>query len=175
MDYFPSTRQLLFRKTTIVHQVFLGRLIRRITEQLRLLASACESSSRPAGEFAKDIENLGCSAIAPLNREYGFDSPDQSFRHFMSPSSTVVVEVAHSEHQNWRVSRLLAEEYILGSNLEVRVVVGVNLEYEKTKRAVFSVWRAKQREDEVWVVETVVRNRVRLHWFYDFWATRLTL
>ncbi|KAJ9630335.1 hypothetical protein H2204_008400 [Knufia peltigerae] len=77
----------------------------------------------------------------------------------MSPSSTVVVEVAHSEHQNWRVSRLLAEEYILGSNLEVRVVVGVNLEYEKTKRAVFSVWRAKQREDEVWVVETVVRNR----------------
>lgn len=63
----------------------------------------------------------------------------------------------------------------MGSNLEVRVVVGVNLEYEKTKRAVFSVWRAKQREDEVWVVETVVRNRVRLHWFYDFWATRLTL
>jgi anti-sigma-K factor RskA len=74
----------------------------------------------------------------------------------------VIIEIAHS--QKGAILNTLAEEYILGSDLEIRVVVGVDIEYSKNKRATFSVWRAKLQDpdNEVWAVEPTVADRVRL-------------
>ena len=73
----------------------------------------------------------------------------------------MIIEIAHSQ-KGAKLQRL-AEEYILGSDLEIQVVVGVDIEYSKSKRATFSVWKARAQgpdNDKVWVVAPVVDNQV---------------
>jgi hypothetical protein len=143
---------------TKVHEQFLRSLSGRIVEQLRVLAQGSGS----AAEFAKDIRDVGSATIRPRDPEYGAHEPDSSFQHLQSHSPTVIIEVAHS--QKGGTLRTLAEEYILGSDLEIRVVVGVDIEYSKSKRATLSVWRAELQgpdRDKVWVVEPTVANQVR--------------
>jgi len=158
-NYFPSIERLVLRMPTKVHEQFLRSLSGRITEQLRLLSHGSGS----AADFAKDIRDVGSATIRPRDPEYGTHDPDSSFQHLKSPSPTVIIEVAHS--QNGGKVRTLAEEYILGSDLEIGVVVGVDIEYSKSKRATFSVWRAGLQgpdDDKVWVVEPTVANHVSL-------------
>lgn len=144
---------------TKLHEHFLGSLNGHISEQLRLLSR--ESGS--AADFAKDIRDARSATIKPRDPEYGTHDPDGSFQHLKSPLPTVIIEVAHS--QKGRELKTLAEEYILGSDLEIRVVVGVDIEYRKNKRATFSVWRAEEQgpdDDKIWVVKSTVANRVSL-------------
>ncbi|RMZ84678.1 hypothetical protein DV737_g894, partial [Chaetothyriales sp. CBS 132003] len=78
-------------------------------------------------------------------------------KHSKSPFPTVIIEVAHSQ-RGVKLS-LLAEEYILGSRLVIGVVVGVDIEYRKSKRATFSIWRAELQgpdDDQAWVVEPAI-------------------
>jgi hypothetical protein len=158
-DYFPSSEHLVLRMPTKVHELFSRSLSGRISEQLRLLSR----ESGPAGDFAKDIRDVGSATIKPRDPKYGTHDPDNSFQHLKSPLPTVIIEVAHS--QNGRVLGILAEEYIFGCDLEIRVVVGVDIEYSKNKRATFSVWRAEEQgsdDDKFWVVEPTVANQVSL-------------
>ncbi|RMZ82805.1 hypothetical protein DV736_g6632, partial [Chaetothyriales sp. CBS 134916] len=160
LDYFPSIECLVLRMPTKVHEQFSRSLTGRITEQLRLLSHGSGS----AADFAKDIRDVGSATIRPRDPEYGTHNPDSSFQHLKSPSPTVVIEVAHS--QKGEKLRTLAEEYILGSDLEIGVVVGVDIEYSKSKRATFSVWRARLQgpeDDRAWVVEPTVANQIFRH------------
>jgi hypothetical protein len=50
----------------------------------------------------------------------------------------VVVEVSYSQKRR-DLSRL-ADDYILGSDAEIRAVVGIDLDYRGGKRATLSVW-----------------------------------
>lgn len=136
-DYFPSIKRLVLRRNTKVHEQFLCSLSGRISEQLRLLSRGFGS----AADFAKDIRCVGSATIRPRDPEYGTHDPDSSFQHRKSPLPTVIIEVAHS--QKGGKLRTLADEYILGSDLEIRVVVGVDIEYSRNKRATFSIWRAR--------------------------------
>ena len=159
LDYFPPIERLVLRMPTKVHEQFSRSLSGRITEQLRLISHGSGS----AADFAKDIRDVGSATIRPRDPEYGTHSPDSSFQHLQSPSPTVIIEVAHS--QKGGKLRTLAEDYILGSDLEIGVVVGVDVEYSKNKRATFSVWRAGLQgsdDDKVWVVEPTVANQVIL-------------
>ncbi|KAL6240618.1 hypothetical protein RBB50_012445 [Rhinocladiella similis] len=156
-DYFPSSEHLFLRMPTKVHELFLRSLSGRISEQLRLLSSG----SDPFADFAKDVRDVGSATIRARDPDYGSHDPDSSFQHLRSPLPTVIIEVAHS--QNGRTLGHLAEEYILGSDLVIRVVVGVDIEYCKSKRAVFSVWRAEEQSfgtEKYWVVQSVVTNQV---------------
>jgi hypothetical protein len=158
-DYFPSIERLVLRMPTKVHEQFSRSLSGRVSEQLRLLSLGSGS----AAHFAKDIRDVGSATIRPLDPEYGTHDPDGSFQHLKSRSPTVIFEVAHS--QTGGKLRTLAEEYIFGSDLEVRVVVGFDIEYNKSKRASFSIWRASVQSpdgDEVWVVKPTVANQVIL-------------
>ena len=149
----------MLRIPTKVHELFLRSLSGRVSEQLRLLSS----ESSPAGNFAKNIRDVGSATIRARDPDYGSHDPDSSFQHLNSPLPTVIIEVAHS--QDGRVLRRLAEEYILGSDLAIRAVVGVDIEYSKSKRAAFSVWRAKEQSfgtDKCWVVESSVTNQAGL-------------
>ena len=137
-DYFPSSGHLVLRMPAKVHEFFLRSLSGRISEQLCLLSR--ESGS--AADFARDIRDVGSATIRPRDLEYGTHDPDSSFQHLKSPLPTVIIEVAHS--QKGGVLRTLAEEYILGSDLEIRVVVGVDIEYSNNKRSTFSVWRGEE-------------------------------
>jgi hypothetical protein len=165
VDYFPSSEHFFLRMPTKVHELFLRSLSGRVSEQLRLLSS----EPGPAADFAKDIRDVGSVTIRARDPDYGSHDPDSSFQHLRSPLPTVIIEIAHS--QNGRVLRHLAEEYILGNDLVIRVVVGVDIEYGKSKRAVFSVWRAKEQSsgaDKFWIVESTVTNQVSLADFTDW-------
>lgn len=122
-DYFPSIERLALRMPTKVHDQFPRSLTGRITEQLRLLSHGSGS----AADFAEDIRDVGSATIRPRDPEYGTHSSASSFQHLKSSSPTVMIEVAHS--QKGGKLRTLVEEYILGSALEIGVVVGVDIEY----------------------------------------------
>lgn len=158
-DYFPSSKLLVLRMALTVHEIFTRRLNWRITEELRLLSQGSGSTA----DFAKSIIDVGSSMTRPRDPEFGPHHPDISFRPLKSPSPTVIIEIAHSQKK--KRLRALADEYILGSNLGIQVVVGVDIEYKKSKRATFSVWKAGVEgpdNDSVWFAETVVENEVML-------------
>jgi len=114
-----------------------------------------------AADFVKGIKDLGSATIYPEDPEFGTHDPDGSFHHVESPYPTVILEIAHS--QKGKELRVLADEYLLGSDLEIRVVVGVDIEYKKSKRATFSVFRAEEQgpdNDKVWRVKSTVANEV---------------
>ena len=144
---------------TKVHEQFSRSLSGRIVEQLRQFSQGSGS----AADFAKDIRDVGSATIKSRDPEYGTHDPDSSFQHLDSPLPTVIIEVAHS--QSGRRLRTLAEEYILGSDLAIRVVVGLDIEYSKSKRAAFSVWRAGLQGpegDKAWVVDPTAADQVNL-------------
>ncbi|KAK5023383.1 hypothetical protein LTS07_009258 [Exophiala sideris] len=137
-----------------MHELLLRGPSGRSSEQLRLLSST---------DFAKHIRDAGSATTRPRDPEYGTHDPDSSFQHPKSPLSTVIIEVAHS--QQGAVLRTLAEDYILGSDLDIRVVVGIDIEYSKNQRATFAVWRAQAQgpdDGKVWVVESTVADQVSL-------------
>ena len=150
VDYFPSVEFIVFRMPTKVHEQFSRSLSGRIMEQLGQISQGSGS----AADFAKDVRDVGSATIRPRDPEYGTHDPDSSFQHLKSPLPTVIIEVAHS--QSGRRLRTLAEDYLLGSDLAIRVVVGVDIEYNRSKRAAFSVWRAElqgSEDDKAWFVE----------------------
>ncbi len=178
-DYYPSTETLVLRMHTDVHEYFSRYLSQRIIEKLHVISlesGSLESGSLESGsleslslepgsaaDFVKGIKDLGSATIYPEDPEFGTHDPDGSFHHVESPYPTVILEIAHS--QKGKELRVLADEYLLGSDLEIRVVVGVDIEYKKSKRATFSVFRAEEQgpdNDKVWRVKSTVANEVSL-------------
>ncbi|KIX92100.1 uncharacterized protein Z520_12184 [Fonsecaea multimorphosa CBS 102226] len=159
-DYFPSIERLVLRVPEIEHEHFSRSLSSRITEHLRTFSHGSGS----AAEFAKDILDVGSVTITSRDPEYGTHCPDGAFQHSKSPDPNVVIEVAYS--QNRKDLRTLADEYILGSDLKIGVLIGVDLDYRRSKRATFSIWRARLRgpdDDKAWVAEAVVANQIFRH------------
>jgi hypothetical protein len=68
--------------------------------------------------------------------------PDSSFRHEDARYPGVIIEVAYSQKKT-RLRRL-AENYLLDSDANIRVVVGVDIAYrEGSRKATVSLWRSK--------------------------------
>ncbi|KIW77016.1 hypothetical protein Z517_09462 [Fonsecaea pedrosoi CBS 271.37] len=124
-DYFPSLRLFVLRMPSDIHERFLVRLHDETRHQLRNLEG-------PSSSFAQEIEFIAST-------------------HLQSHKKRVwVTEVAYSQ-DNKKLPHL-ADEYILGSNLRVRALLGFDIQYQR-KKALVSVWRphAVQGDDrEVW-------------------------
>jgi hypothetical protein len=65
--------------------------------------------------------------------EYGSHSPDAYFRHFKAQYPGVILELYYSQKKRY-LSRL-ANDYILGSNSNIGVVIGIKVEYKGSKKA----------------------------------------
>ncbi|KIW39447.1 hypothetical protein, variant 3 [Exophiala oligosperma] len=65
-----------------------------------------------------------------------------------------MIEVANS--QKVIDLRRIAQDYTLGSDIKIRVVIGIDLEYKKHKRTTLTVWRAN---DEAWAVEPTILDQ----------------
>jgi hypothetical protein len=147
-DYFPLTSKFVLRMPSLIHEQFIRRVVEEITSQLQNLTSTDPQSSA----FAQDILSSGSTTL-DFGSEYGRHDPDGSFRHRRAQYPGVVLEVAYS--QGGRELRHLADDYILGSDGNIRAVVGVNIGYSDTKAkskgrasrrgeaATISVWRPK--------------------------------
>lgn len=125
-------------------------------ELLRQLGTIAQGSS-PSAVFAGNIENSASAEISFEDTEYGSHQPDASFQHFEAQYPGVILELSYSQKKK-DLSRL-AHEYILGSDADIRVVIGIDVEYKGSKKASVSIWRPHIEvndagERELFVVQT---------------------
>ncbi len=118
-----------------VHEEFVATIVGDIAQKLCDIAR----SSSPSAIFAGLVRDSRSTTITFDDPDYGRHDPDASFRHSDAQYPGVIVEVAYS--QKARALPRLADEYILGSDGNIRVMVGFNIGYSH-KMATVSVWRA---------------------------------
>lgn len=124
---------------THVHELFIGKIEDDIRSQLKTIRDGSDS----AALFAQKIIPIRSTTITfPLSTKSKHD-PDTSFEHEDAEYPGVVVEVGYSQKSK-RLGRL-AEDYLLDSDANIQVVVGLDIEYGKNKessrKATLSVWR----------------------------------
>lgn len=115
-------------------------------------------SASPSAIFAGDIENSGSAEIKFEDAEYGPHQLDASFQHPEAQFPGVILELSYSQKKR-DLSRL-ANEYILRLDADIRVVIGVDVEYKGSKKASVSIWRLQIRvndmgEKELCALQTV--------------------
>lgn len=103
-----------------------------------------------------------CSATILLQDKSTHD-PDFQFRYRGVRRSGVVIELADSQQTKKGRKDLarLANQYILGSNGGIQLVIGIELKTNGTKKATISTWCPKYESGNL-VSEEVVKAEVRL-------------
>ncbi|KAH7389270.1 hypothetical protein BKA64DRAFT_680154 [Cadophora sp. MPI-SDFR-AT-0126] len=153
-DYFPSTRRLILRMPTAVHEYFIHFVVQEIRTQLGAFTGS-------SGAFAKDVKFGGSTRISFDDSEYGCHDPDGQFKHENAQYPGVVIEVSYSQKK--RDLPHLADEYILGSDANIQCVIGLDIEYGgkgKAKMATWSVWEPVVEEGDNGRKELVAKQTV---------------
>jgi hypothetical protein len=136
---------------TSTHEFFLSSVILELQGQLERIAAG----TGEAAEFAKNVGYRGsprlnfpvdevAEEVAESNSEnissrYDSHEPDAAFKHLDAQWPCLVVEVSFSQKK--KDLKDLAEDYILGSDGNIRVVIGLDIEYSQSKKATLSVWQ----------------------------------
>ena len=139
-DYFPRQQQLVLRMPSNLHDLYVVYVVQEIKNQLNRVGAG-ESAS---ADFARRILHCATANIEPLDLDYGLHSPDASFRHDASVLPGVILEVSYSQKR--KDLQRLADEYILGSNRNIKVMVGLDLEYNGYE-ATLSVWKPAMKAE----------------------------
>lgn len=154
-----------------VHDFFVASVAGEISRQLQTIIE----EGGPASEFAALITNGGSSRIL-LRADSSEDGPsddtkiclqrqpDAQFQHCLAAYPGVVVEVSYSQNGNLRK---LAWDYIMNSNGNIKVVIGIDVKYDG-KESTVSLWRpAYVREEgedlDILEVDQVIESEVRGH------------
>jgi hypothetical protein len=111
-----------------------------------------------SAEFAREVESDGSATIDFEEPQFGSHDPDGQFRHSEANHPGIVLEVAYS--QKAKDLPYLADEYILGSDGDIRAVIAIHLEYKETSNATLSIWEPRivpndVGEDELVAVQVV--------------------
>jgi hypothetical protein len=153
---------------TILHNTFISKLQKEIEKTLHSLADRKPSTR----SFIENIEALsGVLEIPVLHEERQRNirhEPDIMFRHKDAAWPRPVIEVSHSQKRKSLVA--LADNYILGTYGGIGVMVGLDLDYKKSKQATISVWRLNNSTNDdgelegevVQVVDNQVSSPLRL-------------
>ncbi|KAF6238837.1 hypothetical protein HO173_003344 [Letharia columbiana] len=90
-------------------------------------------------ESTSDVYLYGYEAI---DERYPKHSSDASFAHANSQYPSVVIETSYSQHQK-ELTRL-ADEYVSGSDGNIAMVLGLDIEYGVgSKKASLFIWRSR--------------------------------
>ncbi|KAG9229628.1 hypothetical protein BJ875DRAFT_488739 [Amylocarpus encephaloides] len=159
-DYFPLANLYVLRMPGSLHESFVFLIAQDILRQLHTIGQG----SSPSAIFAGDIENSASAEISFKETGYGSHQPDIAFQHFEAQYPGVIVELSYSQKKG-DLSRL-AHEYILGSDADIRVMIGIDVEYKGSKKASISIWRPHIEVDdagerELCVVQTVTDQLFR--------------
>jgi len=146
----------------ILHDTFIFGIVNEIEKTLNRLA-ATEIEARPFIEGIRPITGVLNFPIGNGDQQQIIrHEPDMRFQHKDAAWPGVVIEVAHSQKRKSLVG--LADNYILESYGGIGVVVGLDLDYKKSKKASISVWRLKNSTNDdgevEGEVELVVDNQV---------------
>lgn len=134
----------------MLHEQLAADIVDEIRQQLRLIASG----AGPAANFARSIKSTASGRIT-FDDSSSRHNPDASFKHVKARFPGVVVEVSYSQKR--KDLPRLADDYILGSNGNIRVVVGVDVGY-RDKVATLSVWRPQIQINAAGEKELVARQ-----------------
>jgi hypothetical protein len=137
-----------------LHETLRSRITQELILQLRTIAQ----SSSPSAIFADNIGSYGSAEIVSKDSKYGLHQPDDSFQHHDAQYPGVILELSYSQKK--KDLPRLADAYILGSDADIRVVVGIDVEYQGSKKASVSIWRPHigvdaTGETELSVIQTV--------------------
>jgi hypothetical protein len=164
-DFDARTNTFFVRMPSQRHEVFIDRVENAVRTWLRQIGEQEDK----AANFAQQVGAQRSSPIQlpdensnTLSTRY----PDAHFKHECAKWSGVVIEVAYSQKKKHLGK--LADDYLMDSDGNIQVVVGLDIEYGTEGRsAALSVWRTnlatKEDGDElatVQVVEDKVYNNV---------------
>lgn len=141
-DYSTESDRLVVRMPTAVHQLFVARIEDAIFSQLKSiregLGAAASFAQKVYPARSTEVHFPVYDTITGRNSKH---EPDASFWHDDAKYPGVVIEVAYSQKKK-RLGRL-AEDYLLDSDANIRVVVGLDIEYGKkgSRRAAVSTRR----------------------------------
>ncbi|KAH5618965.1 hypothetical protein HBI23_245930 [Parastagonospora nodorum] len=138
-DYDEDWRRLVVRMPTETHERFIDAVEDDIRSQLKKVRNG---TGRKAA-FARKVHPARSTEIrfdaSALSSKSKYE-PDASFRHDDARYPGVIIEVAYSQKKT-RLGRL-AENYLLDSDANVRVVVGLDIAYSnESRKATLSLWR----------------------------------
>ncbi|KAG9246897.1 hypothetical protein BJ878DRAFT_532941 [Calycina marina] len=148
-DYFPLAELYVLRMPSSLHESLGSYITQELLRELCIIAQG----RSPSAVFAGNIENSASAEISFEDTEYGSHQPDASFQHFKAQYPGVILELS-------------SHEYILGSDADIRVVIGIDVEYKGSKKASVSIWRPHIEvndagERELCVVQTVTDQLFR--------------
>lgn len=143
---------------TPIHELIILEIIGEIQQQLKVISQG----DGPSAEFAKEIKAEGSATIQFDEAQYGRHDPDGQLQHSQANYPGVVLEVANT--QQGKKLALLADDYILGSDGDIQVVIGINVESDK---ATLSIWEPRIIPNDIGenelVAVQVVAEQVFLH------------
>jgi len=137
-----------------LHEQLAADVVDEIRHQLRSIASGAS----PAAEFAQRIKSTGSLTLTFDDPQYGKHEPDASFTHIDARYPGIVIEVSYSQKR--KDLRRLADDYILGSDARIRVVVGIDVDY-RGKMATLSIWRPQIEINDAGEEELVVHQALK--------------
>ncbi|PBP26977.1 hypothetical protein BUE80_DR002082 [Diplocarpon rosae] len=157
-DYFPYIRCFALRMPTPLHESLIFQVVRDIDSQLISIAHSNSSSAA----FAKQVNSLCSATIQFPDSELAKHDPDGQFQCSEACYPGVVIEVSYSQKR--KALPYLADDYILDSDANIRVVIGIDVKYKGSKKSTLSVWRPEivtndAGEQELIIVQTIADQR----------------
>ncbi|KAL2042631.1 hypothetical protein N7G274_004390 [Stereocaulon virgatum] len=126
---------------TSTHDIFTELIVQEVGSQLKTVT--CGNTDIAAvidsvrSESTSDVYLYGHE---PIDERYPKYTPDASFARADSQYPSIVIETSYSQQYKDLVK--LAAEYICGSDGNIGVVLGLDIEYGVgSKRASISIWR----------------------------------
>ncbi|KAF2761483.1 hypothetical protein EJ05DRAFT_536253 [Pseudovirgaria hyperparasitica] len=136
-DYDPVGSRLVIRMPTTLHDTFSSELVADIKKGLENLKEN-HVETRP---FIDKISSVSGAIHFEDDGKKIRHEPDIRFHHEDAAWPGVVIEVSYSQKRKSLID--LADNYILASDGGIRVMIGIDLEYKKSKEASISIWRLK--------------------------------
>ena len=131
-----------------IHEGMIQTVQTEIDQQLAFFSNGSSS----AAFFAQQIKNIRSTKLHLENKSY--KCPDLQYKHKYAKYPGVIIEVAYSQGNGRGEKDLprLAEKYIIESSGNVKLVIGLKIEYihpgeSFTPRFAISAWRPKFRND----------------------------
>lgn len=157
-DYFASAKRFVFRMPSRIHESLISETVNELIQQLKFIASGKGRSA----EFAQGIKSYNSTTLE--FEGYGKHDPDGQFQHSLAQYPGIVIEVSFTQKRK-DLGRL-ADDYILGSDGDICVMVGINIEYRGTKKVTLSIWRPQvipneNGEMELRAIQTVTDEIIR--------------
>lgn len=139
---------------TKLHEWVIHSVVKELRRQLRHL----EGGQNPSAGFAGAVDARGSPTLTFPDPGYGRHDPDAQFQHLGAKYPGVVIEVSYAQRR--KDLAIIAEDYILGSDGDIRVVIGIDIDYHGSKKGTLSVWRPRVVQNEVGEAELVAEQAV---------------